>query len=117
VHRSSPLTQVSNEDESVWVWTTEDGQQLYFDKGERVRFRIEQEIWTDLAPTDQPPKLSQAGDAAPPGPRMTQVSDEKGHTEGKIGPDAMSLTTRRQLKSYELRGSMQQGGLGCIAWW
>lgn len=48
---------------------------------------------------------------------MTNVSNEKGHTEGKIEPDAMDLTKRKQLKSYELKGSMQQGGLGCVAWW
>lgn len=45
-------------DENVWVWNgllDEDGaqgpgEQLFLDVGERVRFKVEGEIWTDQAP-------------------------------------------------------------------
>ncbi|KAK8197153.1 DNA-directed rna polymerase III 25 kd polypeptide [Phyllosticta capitalensis] len=36
--------------EEVWVWTTETGDELFFDNEERVRFRVEAEIWTDQSP-------------------------------------------------------------------
>ncbi|KAK7533713.1 DNA-directed rna polymerase III 25 kd polypeptide [Phyllosticta citricarpa] len=36
--------------EQVWVWTTENGDELFFDLEETVRFRVEAEIWTDQSP-------------------------------------------------------------------
>ncbi|CBX95820.1 hypothetical protein IAQ61_004655 [Plenodomus lingam] len=36
--------------ESVWVWNS-DGTELFFDKGEPVLFRVEQEEWIDQRPT------------------------------------------------------------------
>lgn len=107
----------SDKDEKVWIWTTEEGQALYFDKENRVRFRVEQELWTDLAPTDQPPKLTNSGDAAPPGPRVTQISDEKGNVQKNVNPDTMTAAEKAKMRSYKLSGSMQQGGLGCVDWW
>jgi len=42
----------SDATESVWVWTN-DGTPFYFDKGERVRLRVEEEVWHDQAPDDR----------------------------------------------------------------
>jgi len=39
----------SNTAEDAWVWY-EDGNELFFDKGEVVRFRVEAEQWHDLSP-------------------------------------------------------------------
>lgn len=36
--------------ENVWVWNSE-GTELFFDKGEPVLFRVEQEEWVDQRPT------------------------------------------------------------------
>ncbi|GME50358.1 RNA polymerase Rpb7 [Neofusicoccum parvum] len=36
--------------ERVWVWVTEQGDELFFDLEETVRFRVEAEIWTDQSP-------------------------------------------------------------------
>ncbi|KAF2085684.1 DNA-directed RNA polymerase III 25 kd polypeptide [Saccharata proteae CBS 121410] len=36
--------------ESVWVWTTENGDELFFDLEETVRFRVEAEFWHDQSP-------------------------------------------------------------------
>lgn len=33
-----------------WVWTVEGGNELYFDLGEVVRFRVEAEEWHDQSP-------------------------------------------------------------------
>ncbi|KAJ6257713.1 DNA-directed RNA polymerase III subunit rpc8 [Drechslerella dactyloides] len=38
--------------EQVWVWRTEDGDELFFDKNELVRFRVEEEEFTDNTPVD-----------------------------------------------------------------
>jgi len=100
----------------VWVWKN-DGTDLYFDKNERVRFRVEEEIWTDLAPSDQPPKLGQSADAAPPGPRLTTVNDDKGQMKGRIHQEMLSDKKKEDMKSWRLVCSMQQGGLGCVSWW
>lgn len=39
-----------NRAENVWVWDS-DGTELFFDKGETVLFRVEQEEWIDQKPT------------------------------------------------------------------
>lgn len=46
------LSSHSDAAESVWVWTN-DGTPYYFDKGERVRLRVEEEVWHDQAPDDR----------------------------------------------------------------
>ncbi|KAL9012839.1 MAG: hypothetical protein Q9173_002431, partial [Seirophora scorigena] len=38
-----------NMQEQCWVWSNE-GQEYFYDKSEWVRFRVEQEHWTDLSP-------------------------------------------------------------------
>lgn len=34
----------------MWVWVTEQGDELFFDLEETIRFRVEAEIWTDQSP-------------------------------------------------------------------
>jgi len=36
--------------ESIFIWNN-DGDELFFDRGEPVLFRVEQEEWTDQKPT------------------------------------------------------------------
>lgn len=36
--------------EHVWVWTTDQQDELFFDLEETVRFRVEAEVWTDQSP-------------------------------------------------------------------
>ena len=36
------------------MWKTEDGVELFFDRTETVRFRVETETWNDLAPQRRP---------------------------------------------------------------
>ena len=58
----------SNKQEQVFTWTTDDST-LYYDNHETVRFRIEEEVWHDQAPTkatggegeEAPPKKSPYG--------------------------------------------------------
>lgn len=50
----TPLTRCSNSAEDAWVWKTDDGVELFFDRNETVRFRVEAETWNDLAPENRP---------------------------------------------------------------
>lgn len=36
------------------MWKTDDGVELFFDRHETVRFRVEAETWNDLAPQTRP---------------------------------------------------------------
>lgn len=42
------------DDEHVWIWTTDEGNEFFFDKNDPVRFRVEAEVWHDLTPQKQP---------------------------------------------------------------
>jgi DNA-directed RNA polymerase III subunit RPC8 len=65
-----------------------DGQDLFYDNQETVRFRIEEEIWTDQSPM---------------GPK------EKEDLVGTAGAEKSS--------PYVIRGSMADAGLGPCLWW
>ena len=45
---------VYNHEEDAWVWRTDEGVELFFDRNETVRFRVEAETWIDLSPEKQP---------------------------------------------------------------
>ena len=47
--------------EKTWIWHLEDVDDLYFDVGDTVNFRVESETWNDQAPT--PPVVKKEGDA------------------------------------------------------
>lgn len=44
----------SDANEDAWVWKTDDGVELFFDRNETVRFRVEAEEWSDMAPQQKP---------------------------------------------------------------
>jgi hypothetical protein len=89
-HPSSPLTNShSLPTEQVFVWNLADGQRLYYDNQETVRFRIEEEIWTDQSPI---------------GPKERE--------------DAAGTVMRASAGSpYVVKGSMADAGLGPCLWW
>ncbi|KAF3928167.1 hypothetical protein AA313_de0205391 [Arthrobotrys entomopaga] len=58
---------VFDHNEQVWVWRTEDGDELFFDKNETVRFRVEEEEFVDNTPVDPALRDSLAdADMTPP---------------------------------------------------
>ncbi|KAF2139129.1 uncharacterized protein K452DRAFT_255268 [Aplosporella prunicola CBS 121167] len=85
-----------NNAESVWVWTTETGDELFFDMEERVRLRVEAEVWTDLSP--QAPLIAGANGSG-----------------GENGEGGEGSEERRS--PYCVVASMQQAGLGPTLWW
>ena len=56
------LLMVSESDpvEQTWIWHLEDVDDLFFDAGDTVNFRIESETWNDQAPA--PPKVRKHGE-------------------------------------------------------
>jgi hypothetical protein len=47
----------------VWIWTTHDGNEFFYDKMEPVRFRVEAEVWHDHTP--QKPSIDGEESTAP----------------------------------------------------
>lgn len=73
----------------VWIWTTEEGNECFYDKNEPVRLRVETEIWHDLTP--QKPNFDN-----------TPAEGEE--------PVAKPVC-------YTIIGGMNQAGLGPYLWW
>lgn len=73
----------------VWIWTTEDGHECFYDVNEPVRLRVEREIWHDLTP--QKPNFSAA--------------------EGDDGEAVVKPVC------YTIIGNMAETGLGPFLWW
>lgn len=91
-----------DQNESTWIWRPEGGTELFFDKGEPVLFRVEQEEWFDQKPS-------------------VQQKDEQGNpvdTRGTAWRVIVSIAVS-SLKSHadKLQGSMNQSGLGPTLWW
>jgi DNA-directed RNA polymerase III subunit RPC8 len=84
------------------VWNSE-GTELFFDKGEPVLFRVEQEEWIDQRPT-------------------IEQRDEKGEVVEERGTAwrvIVSFDNRDEQLSLLMfsKGSMNQAGLGPTLWW
>lgn len=91
--------------EKVWVWTSEDGVKFHFDKNERVRFRIEEEIWQDQAADEEGGII--AVDREP----------EPGDSDAARRKREEDERKRRGKTPWRLVASMAQGGMGCLTWW
>ncbi|KAK9383917.1 RNA polymerase III subunit Rpc25-domain-containing protein [Kockiozyma suomiensis] len=88
--------------EQAWIWRTE--HDLYIDTNERIRFRIEQEIFTDQSPQ---------------GPNNTESAD----SVAQNGTDAVQQQQLLQNSGpsvsapYSLIASCQAPGMGLVTWW
>ncbi|KAF2397595.1 hypothetical protein EJ06DRAFT_498800 [Trichodelitschia bisporula] len=82
------------DDEHVWIWTTEDGTEFFYDRNEPVRFRVEAEVWHDHTPQK---------------PKITGLTSSEG-TENDESLESRDVP-------YTIIGSMDQAGLGPIVWW
>ncbi|WPG97668.1 Hypothetical protein R9X50_00044800 [Acrodontium crateriforme] len=78
----------------VFIWRTDDGEggtnEFYFDRAEKVLFRVEQEEWNDLSPQMKRPDDYDES-----------VTDEYG----------------MRKVPYRIIGSMMHSGLGPTLWW
>lgn len=86
-------------EESAWVWVMGDETKLYFDVNEKIRFRVEQEVFVDIKPKS---------------PRKRELEEQLKQKE--------DLTEEEKIKfekppAYALLGSCQTDGLGLVSWW
>lgn len=73
----------SNLSESLWTWATEQGI-AFFDLFERVRFRVEAELWRDVAPQGpEGPSLEMAVNGMR---SLGPASDDDSMAEASQGP-------------------------------
>lgn len=89
------------------MWTSEDGSQFYFDKAERVRFRVEEEIWTDQAVDED------GGDLVVERAPQPADGDDDDGARARREED----NRRKNRTPWRLVASMQQGGMGVLTWW
>ncbi|KAK9459106.1 RNA polymerase III subunit Rpc25-domain-containing protein [Lipomyces oligophaga] len=97
--------------EQAWIWRT-DEQDLYLDVHEPIRFRIEQEIFTDQSPQ---------------GPRKFDVRttgearEETAVDANQAAAEQMKLlrngTGFNLVPPYSLIASCQTPGMGLLSWW
>ncbi|CCE65884.1 hypothetical protein TPHA_0N01030 [Tetrapisispora phaffii CBS 4417] len=80
--------------ENAWVWPMDEDTELYFDINEKIRFRVEQEVFIDVKPKS--PK--------------ERDQEEKAKENGE-------LETTEKLPSYAILGSCQTDGMGLVSWW
>ncbi|XP_074638468.1 DNA-directed RNA polymerase III subunit RPC8-like isoform X2 [Acropora palmata] len=81
-----------DEDEQLWVWeyATEEGtHDMFMDVNEEIRFRVVDEIFTDLSPA---------------GPEMLSEKKPADEVENKRSP-------------FTITGSITEPGLGLKSWW
>ncbi len=55
------------------MWTTEEGDEFFFDKDEAARFRVEAEVWHDLTP--QKPSIGEESTARTGSKKMASRVD------------------------------------------
>lgn len=75
-------------DENAWIWKMDDETTLYLDVNEKISFRMEEEIFTNVKPK---------------GPINKTETTEKIETE--------------TAPPYALIASCQTDGMGCCSWW
>ncbi|KAK7208092.1 RNA polymerase III subunit Rpc25-domain-containing protein [Myxozyma melibiosi] len=103
--------------EQAWVWRDE--HDLYIDTNERIRFRVEQEIFTDQSPRG--PKNTEPEGAS------SAVAQNGGAAAGATSTDAAAAEQQQQLLQngsshtavppYSLIASCQTYGMGLATWW
>lgn len=86
-------------DDSAWVWPMDEETKLYFDVNEKIRFRVEQEVFVDVKPKS--PKEREAEE------QMEQDENSTEEQKAKI----------EKPPAYALLGSCQTDGMGLVGWW
>ncbi|KAI7904774.1 DNA-directed RNA polymerase III subunit RPC8-like protein [Cokeromyces recurvatus] len=86
--------------EQVWVWNYE-GEKMYMDIEEPIRFRVLREQFTDITPTVHPP--------LPPTGRRRSIADTTAND------DLAANSTK--IPPYSITCTIQEDGLGLLSWW
>ncbi|GME86605.1 hypothetical protein B5S28_g3248 [[Candida] boidinii] len=82
-----------SKDENAWVWSVDEDTKLYMDINEKINFRVEEEIFTNIKPKGPDNSLSAA-------------TSEENEDE-----------TKEKVPPYAIIASCQTDGMGCVSWW
>ncbi|EDO18489.1 hypothetical protein Kpol_1032p86 [Vanderwaltozyma polyspora DSM 70294] len=97
--------------ENAWVWPMDEETKLYFDINEKIRFRIEQEIFVDVKPKS-PKERELEEQAAAAAAAAANVSSNAGASQNE-----QEKTVVEKPPAYALLGSCQTDGMGLVSWW
>ncbi|CEP08572.1 hypothetical protein [Parasitella parasitica] len=87
--------------EQVWVWSYE-GEKMYMDIEEPIRFKVLREQFTDTTPTNHPHPVAL--------PRRRQSVADVSATDDLAGNST-------KIPPYSLTCTIQEDGLGLLSWW
>ncbi|KAH3679681.1 hypothetical protein WICMUC_000821 [Wickerhamomyces mucosus] len=79
-----------NINENAWIWKPDEETNLYLDINEKIKFRVEEEIFINVKPK---------------GPKLENETEPTPEEEANKKP------------SYAILGSCQTDGMGCVSWW
>ncbi|KAI7896204.1 RNA polymerase III subunit Rpc25-domain-containing protein [Mucor mucedo] len=85
--------------EQVWVWNYE-GEKMFMDIEESIRFRVLREQFTDTTPTNHP--ISTSG-------RRQSVAD--------IAANSDLAANSTKIPPYSITCAISEDGLGLLSWW
>ncbi|SCU97883.1 LAMI_0F11914g1_1 [Lachancea mirantina] len=86
-------------DDSAWVWPMDEETKLYFDVNEKIRFRVEQEVFVDVKPKS---------------PKEREIEEQEQQEAQAAGTQSAKKDTP---PAYALLGSCQTDGMGLVGWW
>lgn len=87
--------------DNAWVWPMDEETKLYFDINEKIRFRVEQEIFVDVKPKS---------------PKERELEEQKQQQQLEDGEEN-DQTPIPKPPAYALLGSCQTDGMGLVGWW
>ncbi|CCC70713.1 hypothetical protein NCAS_0F02290 [Naumovozyma castellii] len=98
-------------EDSAWVWPMDEETKLYFDVNEKIRFRIEQEVFVDVKPKS--PKERELEQQ-----QLQRQQEENGKEgEDKEKDNEVEIIKIEKPPAYALLGSCQTDGMGLVSWW
>lgn len=98
-------------EEGVWVWKY-DGNPFYIDRNERIRVRVESEVFHDSGVNNS--VLASATDGRGKTMQTPVPSDKEAKTQGST---AIEASSEKPIPPYSITASINESGLGLVSWW
>lgn len=93
-----------NPEERLWVWNYE-GNELFMDLDEKIRFRVLAESFAEVAPVQKEALLASVANKLSSTNSLTE-DDQK-----------LALESVPMVPPYKIIGSVAEDGLGLLTWW
>ncbi|CCD24037.1 DNA-directed RNA polymerase III subunit RPC25 NDAI_0C03770 [Naumovozyma dairenensis CBS 421] len=100
-------------EDSAWVWPMEEDTKLYFDLNEKIRFRVEQEVFVDVKPKSPKEREMEEQEQQ----LQLQKQEERKANGGDVKEEQEEIVKVEKPPAYALLGSCQTDGMGLVSWW